>query len=65
MQHWMKVLNIAIAIGVLGGLIGIGRILERLDDVEAAYAQTIQMQGTVSRSEYHELRDIHVRAGDM
>ena len=69
MKTWlpalMKVLNVAVAAGVLYGLIQMGRILERLDDVESVYAQTIRMQGTVSLDDFQELRDIHVRNGDI
>ena len=77
-RFWNCVISLigsGLLIALILGLVQVGRMLERLEDVEEAarsYVQTIEMQGTISRDEYRdileglrELRDIHVREGDL
>jgi hypothetical protein len=67
-KAWQIIERVVGALALLAVLIQTGRILERLDRVEGIasdYMQTIKMQGTVTQGQYQELRDIHVRAGDL
>jgi hypothetical protein len=60
-----QLVGLALAtIALIGVFVRTGRILERLERIERDYYQGI-MEGTVSRTEFQELRDIHVRAGDI
>jgi hypothetical protein len=68
----IRVASLVLGGGILftlcGCLVQLGRVMERLERVERAatsYVQTVEMQGVVTRLEYQQLRDIHVRAGDI
>ena len=62
------VMRYAALLAIVGLILQLGRLIERLERVEliaAEYTQGVKMQGTITRSEYIELRDIHVRDGDL
>ncbi len=67
-KYLSMMIQSGLLLAALGMVVQLGRILERLDHVEdiaAEYIQVNKMQGTVSRDEYMELRDFHVRNGDL
>ena len=67
-QIWLVIERVLALLAIIGLFIQTGRILERLDHVEdiaVEAEQTRVYSPRVTHDQYMELRDIHVREGDL